>query len=385
MEMLIAAAAEAAKKFRKELHRNPEIAGKEFKTCAAIRQELAKLPGVEVLPPFLETDTVAIIDTGKPGKLLTFRADIDALHNTEETGVDFASTVPGMMHACGHDVHTAILLGTMQVLSACKENFSGRIQAVFQPGEENLAMAKPLIAAGALKAAGTPDFVAAIHCEPGMAVGSIGVRTGAMMSSCQHFHITFHGKSGHGSRPHAAKSPLLAACSAVMELQTIVGNRINSQRPAVVSVCAINSGKMDNVVPETAEIKGTLRALDDETAILLGKALRQVCNGIAAIHDVSCEIISELGYLPTVNSASGADTARRAIAASGAKLVEFSESSMASEDFSYFIGAAKDGAYAKLGVGEECTALHNSKFMPGEDAIAVGIKYFCALAGDILR
>lgn len=169
-------------KFREELHRIPETSGQELKTCAAIRRELAKIPGVRILPPFLKTDTVAFIDGAAPGKNVTLRADIDALALVEDTGVEFASETPGRMHACGHDVHSAILLGAARVLAEKRHEFAGSIRLVFQPGEEGTAMARDLIAAGALQEP-RPDFVAALHVEPGLPVGKIALREGCMASS----------------------------------------------------------------------------------------------------------------------------------------------------------------------------------------------------------
>ena len=366
--------------FRKNLHRHPELAGKEFKTCAEIRRKLAEIPGVEVLPPFLETDTVAFIHGKGPGKNVTLRADIDALTVTEEFESDFKSEVPGLMHACGHDIHASILLGAAKILAAKRHEFSGSIRLVFQPGEENLAMARPLIEAGALDNP-PADFVAAIHCMPGMPIGSAKMRVGAMMSSCSHFSVTFRGVGGHGSRPHAARSPLIAACSAVMELQSAIPNRINSQRAGVLSICAINGGKLDNVIPEECSFIGTIRALDDETANELRQALEEMCQAVAALHRVSCEVnIAFGGYPATINSASGVELARKVLEKCGIEQVAMEESFMASEDFSYYLNNAKDGVFVMLGAGVDQPPLHNCRFVPDETMIAPGIAYMSEIA-----
>ena len=370
--------------FRKELHRHPEIAGQERWTCSAIRKRLAEISGVRVLPPFLETDTVAFIDGAKPGRNVTLRADIDALPVTEATGCDFASEIPGMMHACGHDVHTAVLVGVAEMLAARRDEFSGSVRLVFQPGEENLAMAKQLVDAGAL-AEPAADFSAALHCEPGMKIGAIGVRAGAMMSSSYHFKVTFFGQGGHGSRPHLSRNPLLAAASAVVELQNVISNRIDTLRPAVLSICAIHSGELDNVVPTEAFFLGTIRALDDDTRNEVLTGLREICEAVAVIHRMKCEVSVPQGYAATINSVSGAELARKAIAASGAECIEMPESSMASEDFSYFLLKSKDGVFVKLGVGENMVPLHNNKFLPPEEAIAYGIKYMTEIALAALK
>ena len=371
--------------FRKKLHRHPELAGKEFNTCAAIRSELAKIPGVEVLPPFLETDTVAFIHGSKPGKNVTLRADIDALTVTEEFESDFKSEIPGMMHACGHDIHASVLLGAAKILASRRDEFAGSVRLVFQPGEENLAMARPLIAAGALDNP-PADFVAAIHCMPGMPIGAAKMRIGAMMSSCSHFEVVFRGVGGHGSRPHAARNPLIAACSAVMELQSAIPNRINSQRAGVLSICAINGGKLDNVIPEECSFVGTIRALDDETASELRTALKEMCEAVAALHRVTCEVkIAAGGYPATINSASGVELAAQVLTQCGIDRVAMDESFMASEDFSYYLNKAADGVFVMLGAGVDQPPLHNCRFVPDESILAHGIAYMSEIALAALK
>ena len=371
--------------FRKQLHRHPEIAGCEHWSCAEIRRRLAAIPGVEVLPPFLETDTVAFIRGSAPGKNVTLRADIDALAISEECESDFRSENPGFMHACGHDIHTAVLLGAAMILASRRHEFAGSVRLVFQPGEENRAMAKDLIAAGALDDP-PADFVAAIHCEPGMKIGCAGLRVGAMMSSCAHFKVTFTGRSGHGSRPHVSRNPVLAACSAVTELQSAVPNRINSQRPAVLSICTINGGTLDNIIPEECSFVGTIRTLDDETQRELKLALEEMCQAVAMLHRVSCSVkFAPGGYPATVNSASGAALARAALDKCGIECVEFAESSMASEDFAYFLHRAADGVYVKMGAGEELPPLHNCRFLPDGQMMGPGIAFMVEIALAALK
>jgi amidohydrolase len=380
MEKVLAEVAE----FRKELHRIPEISGVEFKTSAAIRRELAKIPGVRVLSPFLETDVVAFIDGNAPGKNVTLRADIDALSVTEATNVDFASEHPGKMHACGHDVHSAILLGAAKILAARRNEFSGSVRLVFQPGEEGTAMARDLIAAGALKEV-RPDFVAALHVEPGLPVGTIGLREGCMASSCLHYKVTFKGKGGHGSMPHLSRNPILAAAAAIGELQYVVTNRIDVQKPAVMSICNILGGKMDNVIPESCEFGGTLRSLDNETAGELYQALQEICNAVAAAHRVSCEFSVCGDYPAVINPASGVDTALKAINKAGLTAKMLPASAMSSEDFSCFLMDAPDGVFVRLGAGEDLPPLHNDKFLPPESIFKPGIDYLVATALTVLE
>ncbi|MBR7121081.1 MAG: amidohydrolase [Lentisphaeria bacterium] len=378
MEMDAAFLSEIAD-FRKELHRIPETSGLEFKTCEVIRRELAKIPGVRVLPPFLQTDTVAFIDGCAPGKNVTLRADIDALAVPEETGVDFASETPGQMHACGHDVHCAILLGAAKILAAKRHEFNGSVRLVFQPGEEGTAMARDLIAAGALNEP-RPDFVTALHVEPGIGLGSIGLREGCMASSCLHYKVVFTGKGGHGSMPHLSRNPILAAAAAIGELQYVVTNRIDVKKPAVMSICNIIGGAMDNVIPESCEFGGTLRSLDNETAKELYQALQEICHGIAEVHRCRCDISISGDYPAVINSASGVEVAVKAAQRAGLSIRMLPSSAMSSEDFACFLMDAPDGVFVRLGVGENLPPLHNVKFLPPEEAFKPGIEYMVSAA-----
>ena len=361
--------------FRRELHRIPEIAGQEFETCAAIRKKLAEIPGVRVLDPFLETDVVAFIDGTGKGKNVTLRADIDALALNEETGVDFASEKPGFMHACGHDVHTAILFGAAKILAEKRNEFSGSIRLVFQPGEEGKAMARDLIAAGALEAEVKTDFCAALHVEPGLPVGKIALREGCMASSCLHYDVTFIGKGGHGSLPHLSRNPILAAAAAVNELQYVVTNRIDVQKPAVLSICNFNGGKMDNVIPESCTFGGTLRSLDNETAEELAVALEEICHAVAALHRMKCEISYGGNYPAVINPASGVEIALEVAEKAGLDVKMLSAPAMSSEDFSCFLMNSPDGVFIRLGAGEDLPSLHNVKFLPSEAVIKPGIEF----------
>lgn len=369
---------------REKLHRIPELAGCEVKTCRTIREALADIPGVRVLPPFLETDTVAFIDGNAPGKNVTLRADIDALAVPEETGCPFASEHPGMMHACGHDLHTAILYGAACELAARRHEFSGSVRLVFQPGEEGRAMAKDLIAAGALQAPAA-DFVAALHCKPGLALGKIGLRAGAMASSCNHFKVVFHGKGGHGSRPHEVSNPIPAMVAAIAELQYVANNRISVQRSALISICVVKGGEADNVIPDDCYFAGTMRTLDMDTAEKLKSSMQEICNCVAAMHHVECEVNFFSEYAPAVNPESGAKAAEKAAKDAGFEVFMMPEASMGAEDFSYFLLNSPDGALVHLGVGENMPPLHNNRFLPPAEAVEWGVKYMTQIALNKLQ
>ena len=368
---------------RRRLHQIPEIAGKEFKTCAFIREILSSVEGIEILPPFLETDTVVLIRGGKgAGPHVLLRADIDALPGTEETGCDFVSTHPGMMHACGHDMHVAILIGVIRALAAKRNEFAGTVRCVFQPGEENVAMAKDLVEAGAMGDP-LPDVCAALHVMPGAPAGDISVKDGAMMASSNHFKVTVLGQGGHGSLPCASRNPLIAASSMVMELQNVIPNRVDPRRSGVLSSCHFESGFIDNVIPEKAVFSGTMRSLDNETAKIMEDALHEICHAAAIIHRVKCDVESKQSYLATCNSTEPVERLCKVVNELGVPLHILSDSAMSSEDFSFFLAKAP-GVFFRVGAGVDAPSLHNPKYLPPEEAMVNAINVMTAFALESL-
>ncbi len=357
--------------FRHKLHRIPELAGKEVKTSALIRKELAKLP-LEILPPFLGTDVVAILHGKGPGRNVTLRADIDALALEEKTRAPYASSTPGMMHACGHDGHAAMLLGAAIKLSAMRDKFNGTVRFVFQPGEENWAMGRDLVAAGALE---NPkcDFVTALHGMPRLAIGKLATRTGAMMASCAHFAVKIKGKGGHSSRPDLAKNPVVAAAAMILALE----NTETVGQPAVKTVCQVSGGMLSNVIPDTAEFSGTMRSLSPEIDAELETVLRDTVNRIAAEYGVKTEIEYDLSYPVTVNHPEETELARQAIRKTFGEeaFVELPNSSLGAEDFAYYL-KRYPGVYVKVGVGEKSPDIHNSHFDFSDEALRYGVDYF---------
>ena len=360
--------------FRHALHRIPEMAGAEFETSRAIRELLAGLD-LEVLPPFLGTDVVAILHGRGPGRNVTLRADIDALRLNEETGVPHASCHEGRMHACGHDGHAAMVMGAAELLASRRDSFNGSVRFVWQPGEENRAMGRDLVEAGALENP-RADLVTALHGMPGLPVGVLALRDGAMMASCAHFKVTIRGKSGHSSRPHQAIDPVVAAAAVVVELQSVVSRRIDPQQAAVLSVCRIAGGELANVIPDEVVLEGTARALDMRVAAALEAGFREVIESVCRAHRTSCEIDYRLSYPVTFNAPEPTALARRVIreTVGEGRFIELAESSMGAEDFSWYL-RRYPGVYVKLGTGEDCPALHNSKFDFPDAALAAGIEY----------
>ena len=366
--------------FRHELHRIPEMAGEELETSRRIRERLAAL-GIPAEKPFLKTDVVALMQGAAPGRNVTLRADIDALMLDEKTGVPYCSTRPGYMHACGHDGHTAMVMGAAEVLNRLRDRFTGSVRFVWQPGEENKAMAKDLLAAGALENP-RPDLVTALHGCPGLPKGCLSLRTGAMDASCAHFRIVIHGRGGHSSRPHQAIDPIIAACALVTEAQTIVSRRISPQRAAVLSICVIQGGKLSNVIPDDVVLEGTARALDPDSTEKLETGLREITGHVCRMHRCTFEIEYRSAYPPNINPPEAADFARKVIRSmEGDRFYELPEASMSAEDFAYFL-QRYPGVYVKIGTGEDSPALHNSLYNFPDELLPVGIEYLVRFALD---
>ncbi|MBO5762476.1 MAG: amidohydrolase [Lentisphaeria bacterium] len=358
---------------RHTFHRIPEIAGQELKTADRIRQELAKLP-VKILPPFLGTDTVALLETGRPGPHIALRADIDGLPITEETGLEYASQHPGFGHCCGHDGHIAMLLGAAKILCAMKDQLCGTIRFIFQPGEEVQAMGRHLVAAGAL---GEPpaELAAAIHGWPGIELGKITSCAGAIMAASGHFHVRISGRGGHSSEPQNAIDPIYVASQVISALQAIVSRNTDPRETAVVSVCYIHAGKSDNVIPAEVEFGGTTRALSPEIAAGLEDRMRQIIGGVCAAHGASYQMDYAARYQVSVNDP---DAVQMAKDAAGENFEWLEKPIMASEDFAFYLEKVP-GVLAFLGVGMDAPKLHCSNYNFNDAALGAGIEYFVRL------
>ena len=375
MNARIAAILPELVELRHAFHRTPEIAGEEFETSARIRAELAGLP-LDVRPPLLGTDVVAVLDTGRPGPNILLRADMDALPIAEATGLDYASTRPGMMHACGHDGHIAMLLGAAKILCAMREGLTGTVKFVFQPGEEVRALGKKLVEAGVLENP-KADIVSAIHGWPGLPEGAVCCRPGAMMASAAHFHIAVKGRGGHGSAPAATVDPITAAAQAIMALQTIVSRNTDPRDTAVLSVCSVHAGNSSNVIPDEAKLAGTCRALTPEVAASLEEKMRRVLSGVCAACGASYEMDYQDLYRVSMNDPEAVGQVRRAAERAGLRYCELERPDMAAEDFSYYL-AQCPGALIHLGLGETYTSLHRNTFDFNDRVLASGVAYLAS-------
>ena len=371
-------------KVRRTIHQNPEIALKEFDTSALIRK-LLKQAGIPALKPFLETDVVAMVKGKKPGKNVTLRADIDALPLLEKTGLPYASKRKGTMHACGHDGHTAMLLGAALLLNRLRDQLSGSVRFVFQPGEEIVAAGKQLVDKGALQNP-RPDAVFAVHAWAGMPLGAVASKPGALLAASDFFTVEVKGKGAHGSRPEDSIDPILTAARIVDALQSVVSREVSSLEPVVVSVCRISGGTNGNVIPDSTEIEGTTRYLRPELKQKIESSIRRIVKGVCDSMGASFSFKYDSPYIPTINDdrmvALGKTVALRVLGPG--KWFDLTSPSMGAEDFSYYI-RKYPGAMFRLGMGEKSASLHNSHFDFNDKAIVSGILFLVSLALEVLR
>lgn len=263
---------------RRDFHQHPEIAFEEVRTAGIIAERLAAM-GLPVQTGIGKTGVTALLDTGKPGKTVLARADIDALPVHEERDTPYRSTVPGKMHACGHDGHAAVLLSTAKILTEQK-GLSGRVFFVFQPAEEVVGGAKAMLEDDALKDI-TPDYSIALHLSSSEPVGTVAVRSGPSMAASDAFRIVIRGKGGHAAMPHASIDPVVAAAQVITALQTLVSREVDPVEQAVISITALNAGTAYNIIPETVELKGTLRTFNASLRDYLQTRIEEVVTGIA--------------------------------------------------------------------------------------------------------
>lgn len=359
--------------FRHDLHRIPELAGKEFKTSAMIREKLAPL-GLEILPPVVGTDVIAFLNREKHGNL-TLRADIDALPVEEDDKTcPYRSTHPGFMHACGHDGHTATLYGAALVLSGLKEEIPVSLRFLFQPGEEALHMAADVLAAGGLSKP-EPDFILGLHNWPNEPFGAINTKPGILMAAAVHFKIILHGKSGHGSLPHLANNPIDCAADILCETRAII------PQDCVLSFCQCVSGTSGNNIPDTALLQGTLRFLDLKKGEKFLEDFKRTVLTICDRRGIRCELDAPLGYLPLVNRPEDYEKVRALLADTlpeGA-YTELPAHVMSSEDFSWYL-QKYHGLFAHLGSANTTAPLHSSKYDFNDELLFAGIRYFCLTA-----
>ena len=376
---------------RRHLHENPELGFEETETAAFVAQRLEALGVEDIRTGIAKTGITALVRGTKPGpeKVVLLRADMDALPIDQESDKDYISTNPGVMHACGHDAHTAMLLGAARILMERRDQFSGAVKLLFQPSEEaNGGGAKPMIEAGVLE---DPHVDACFgqHLMSPIPTGFVGVPGGPLQASADSFTITVQGKGGHGAMPHTSIDPIMVAADIVSAMRAIVSRNIDPLDPVVVSVCFIHAGKAFNVIPDTAEFGGTVRTFSNENRDLAEARIREIAEGVAAAQGASVTIDYNRGYPPTVNDDAMAKFAATAIAkvVGDDNLLEM-KPIMPAEDMSYFL-EERPGAYFMTGCGNEAKGIvwphHHPKFDIDEDALGIGIASLVQVAMDYLN
>lgn len=366
--------------FRRDIHAHPELAFDEHRTAKKVAEYLEGL-NLEVHCGIAKTGVVAKLSLGTSPRAIGLRADMDALPLHEMNTFAHRSQHAQRMHACGHDGHTAMLLGAAEALSAVR-NFDGTVYFIFQPAEEHEGGGRVMVEEGLFERF-PMERVFGLHNWPGLPAGSFGVTEGPVMAGTDRFDITITGRGGHAAMPHQAVDVVVAGSALVQALQTLVSRETDPQDAAVVSVTRFHAGHADNVLPETAQLGGTVRTLSPVLQDAMEAAMRRVCNGIEATYRVQVEMKYERGYPPTINAPDAT-----AIALAAAQEVVGVESvqkqlkpSMGAEDFAY-LAEAKPACYVWLGNGPTAgnCMLHSPHYDFNDDIIATGIRYWVRLA-----
>jgi amidohydrolase len=369
--------------WRRDIHAHPELRYDVHRTAALVVEKLKSFGCDEVVAGIGQTGVVGVIRGRKGGKVVGLRADMDALPLEEETNLPYKSTVPGKMHACGHDGHTAMLLGAAKYLAETR-NFAGTAVVIFQPAEEGGAGALAMIRDGLISRFAIQE-VYGMHNYPGLPLGQFGIRTGAMMASADHITIDIEGKGGHAARPHLSIDTILVGAQIINQLQSIVARNVDPLDAAVVSVCMFQAGHTDNVIPQHAKLRGTARALTDEVRKMLQKRVPEIVEGTAALYGAKAELTYTNGYPVLVNHDHqmefAAGVAREI--AGGEKVATNFPPVMGAEDFSFML-EERPGAFIFVGNGDSA-GLHHPAYNFNDEVIPVGTSYWVRLAESALR
>ena len=368
-----------ATEWRRHLHAHPELMYDVHETARFVAERLREFGCDEVVEGIGRTGVVGVIRGQRgEGRAVGLRADMDALPIKEETGAPHASTVPGKMHACGHDGHTAMLLGAAKHLAQTR-NFKGSVAVIFQPAEEGGAGGKAMVDDGMMERFAIEE-VYGMHNMPGLPLGEFAIRPGALMAATDEFTITVRGRGSHAAQPHRSIDPIVCGAQLVTALQTVPSRALDPISSLVVSVTKFQAGTAYNVIPETALIAGTVRTLDRAVRDMAERRIREVCAGIAAAAGAAIEIDYHRNYPVAVNHERETDYAAEAArGVVGDNNVETDTPPvMGGEDFAYML-EARPGAFIFLGVGEGAP-LHHPKYDFNDEAIPFGVSYWVGLA-----
>jgi amidohydrolase len=368
---------------RRDIHAHPELGFEEIRTAGVVARELTRL-GIPHQTAVGRTGVVGLIQGGRPGPVLAIRADMDALPIEEKSGLPFASTKQGLMHACGHDIHTTTLLGVAAVLQELAPQIAGTVKLVFQPAEEGLGGMKAMIADGVMDGPKV-DLALGFHNHPDMPVGTFGFVHGACLAASDRFDIIVRGKSGHAAYPHTTVDPLVAAAMLVMQLQTIVSREVRPTLPAVVTIGAIQGGTTYNIIPDACVIKGTVRTLHLEARDAAEGAIKRLAAGMLDGMRVSCEVDYRRGVPPLRNDDRVLEPSVAAVRKQFGDAISEFDASLGGEDFALMadlvpafqlrVGSSQPGRNDKL---------HNSAYQPDERCIGFGVQALSRAALELL-
>lgn len=373
----IADYAEQMKGWRRHLHRHPELTFGCHATAAFVAERLREFGVDEIHQGIAQTGIVAIVEGRGAGPVIGLRADMDALPITETTGADYASETPGVMHACGHDGHTAMLLGAAKYLAETR-NFAGRVALIFQPAEEDGGGGEAMVREGIMERFDIAQ-VYGIHNVPNLPFGSFSTQPGPLMAAVDTAWVYLTGKGGHGATPHETVDPLIAAVGMIQALQTIVTRNAHAVDEIVLSVTQIHAGSASNIIPEEAWFCATIRTFKPELRELVRKRFREIVEGHAAAYGVAARLDYDWGYPATVNDPAKTDFAAEvAREVAGAEKVDAAAGrEMGAEDFSYML-EARPGAYLFLGTGPGA-GLHHPAFDFNDEAAPYGASFLARL------
>ncbi|MCW3477314.1 M20 metallopeptidase family protein [Limobrevibacterium gyesilva] len=368
---------------RRDIHAHPELAFEEVRTAGVVARELAKL-GIPHQTGIARTGIVGLIEGGRPGPVLAIRADMDALPIHEQTGLPFASTIDGKMHACGHDIHTTTLLGVAAVLKELAPQLAGTVKLVFQPAEEAIGGMQAMIEEGLMEGPAI-DMALGFHNHPNTPVGSFDYTRGPGLAAADEFTVTVHGKSGHAAHPYSAVDPIVAAAHLITQLQTVVSREVNPMHPAVVTVGAIHGGEACNIIPDSVTFRGTVRTLHAAARDTAEEAIKRLCAGALDGLRVRCDVNYRRGVPALINDDKVLDPTIAAVRRQFGDVAHEKGPSMGAEDFALMSQLVPS---FQLGIGSGAPGrddkLHNSAYQPDEACIGLGVQALSRAALEIL-
>jgi hippurate hydrolase len=371
--------------WRRDLHAHPELMYDVHRTAATVAEKLRSFGCDEVVTGIGRTGVVGVIrgvQGDGNGRVIGLRADMDALPIVEANDVPYKSTVPGKMHACGHDGHTAMLLGAARYLSETR-NFSGTAVVIFQPAEEGGAGGKAMVQDGLMERFRIEE-VYGMHNYPGLPIGQFALRPGPLMASADRLTIEIEGRGGHAARPHISIDPILVGAQIINQIQSIVARNVDPLHSAVISICVFQAGSTDNVIPQTAQLRGTARSLTPEVRDLLERRLHEVVTGTAQLYGATAKLTYKRDYPVTRNherqAAFAASVAAEVVGRD--RVDDQAEPVMGAEDFSFML-EARPGAFIFVGNGDSA-GLHHPAYDFDDEVIPIGTSYWVKLAETAL-